>query len=243
MKLIVLFVGILALAGCASAHSTLALGPSIVSSRDLGYVQNYGGVRAEATTTRDRMILRTNLGAFDSAKVETGDGWGLRAGVVAGYQVTRHLSLLAGAEYRRQTTSTWTKEGIAPRIEAELAGKYLLARIGGEWLDEPDDRQRNAFVEVRSLQRVAPLFVRYERVEYRTLFAEGTGERYELGLLFTVGSKGRRRGRRPAQRGGGSAVTARGSGRLVPGSLPLGWLEGADKFGEHLSQQNESSSL
>lgn len=176
---------LLAILAPACASTSLTLGPSTVHSQRLGYVSDYQGARVEVATCSGRMAYRFDGSAYDSRKLETGDGHGYRIGALAGYQVTDRITLSAGATFREQDTSAWTKRGIAPRVELEYADRAGLVRVAVDRLDESDDQQTSYSAEVRSLSRV-PVFLRVERVEYRTLFASGTGERYEAGLMFRI---------------------------------------------------------
>lgn len=170
----------------AGAETSVLVGPGLVHSTNLGYVENYLGARGEVESRGDRLVLRGDLSAYDSKKVETDDGFGFRLAAMAGVRIGNHVSVLAGAQYRRQSTSAWSKDGLAPRVEVEFSGKRGLLRLGVERLDEPDDQQTDLSVEVRTGKRFQ-LFVRGEWIEYETLFAKGNGQRYEIGMLFRVG--------------------------------------------------------
>lgn len=170
----------------AGAETSFLVGPGLVHSTDLGYVANYLGAQGEVEKRTNRFVLRGDLSAYDSEKVETGDGFGFRVAAMGGVRIGRNVTVLGGVQYRRQSTSAWVKDGIAPRLEFEFSGRLGLLRLGAERLDETDDLQTDLSVEVRTAGRYR-LFARAERVEYETLFAKGSGQRYEIGMLFRIG--------------------------------------------------------
>lgn len=175
-----------ALIGTATAETRLDIGASWVTSRDLGYAASYPGARVEVEHEHGRFVLRGRIAAYDSAKLETGDGHGERIELLAGWNLGRGVSILAGPAYRQQTTSTWQKVGTPAMVEIRLSDPRAELAVGAEYLDDSDDTQTVLSTEIRGhLRRVTGL-LRYEHVEYRTLFAEGSGSRIEVGLLYRL---------------------------------------------------------
>lgn len=174
----------LLLAAPAMAETHINVGASIVSSNDLGYVSEYPGARVEVEHQGRAFAFRARGAAYQAEKVETGDGIGYRAEALAGWH-NGHWSALAGFAYHQQSTSNWTKQGTPVLVEAHLWNQRGELIVGGEYLSDSDDTQTVLSVEVRSRSRF-PAFLRFEHVDYRTLFAEGTGSRVEIGVLWRV---------------------------------------------------------
>ncbi len=171
----------LLLTGCTS----VAVGPVYVASQELGYESPYWGGKAEGRAEHGKLRGVAQGTNYDSHKLETGDGHGARARALGGLEVGHGVSLLAGVTYSRQETSAWVKEGYAPTVQVEYLAPKLGTLMGSvERLDDSDDEQWVGALELR-LQRF-PIFARYEYVDYKTLFAEGDGRRYEIGLLIPL---------------------------------------------------------
>lgn len=168
----------LLLTGCTS----IAAGPSYVASQDLGYESPYWGARAEGRVEHGKWVGVAQGEYYDSHKLETGDGRGTRARALGGVQVHPQVALLGGVTYSRQDTSAWTKEGYAPTLLIELQDDWGSVLGSVERLDDSDDEQWVGSLEVRSWW----IFGRWTYVDYKTLFAEGTGQRYEIGLLIPL---------------------------------------------------------
>lgn len=173
------------LASPAVAETSLHVGASIVSSYNLGYVSEYPGARVEVEHKGSAFAFRARGAAYQSEKLETGDGTGFRVEALAGWH-NGHWSALAGIAYRRQSTSAWMKQGTPFLAEVHAWNRYVEAIVGGEYLSDSDDTQTVLSAEVRSRSRF-PVFLRFEHVDYRTLFSEGTGSRLEVGVLWRVG--------------------------------------------------------
>lgn len=171
----------LLLTGCTS----VAVGPVYVASQELGYESPYWGGKAEGRAKTGKWIGVAQGVCYDSHKLETGDGYGARARALGGVEVKQGITLLAGVTYSRQETSNWTKEGYAPTVQVEYLAPKLGTLMGSvERLDDSDDEQWIGALELR-LQKF-PIFARYEYVDYKTLFAQGDGRRYEIGLLIPL---------------------------------------------------------
>lgn len=171
----------LLLSGCA----TVSVGPSYVHSSGLGYTPDYFGGRLEVVANKGFFNGKLVAAAFNSDKLETGDGYGYRLSAQGGYRFSYNVIWLLGVDFKHQETSTWVKEGFAPSTEIQLLDLYGKYVAGVSYMDEPDDRQWVIYGEYRSPWKY-PVFLRYEYVDFKTLFAEGDGKRYEIGLLIPV---------------------------------------------------------
>ena len=223
------------LAAVVSAETRIDVGATWVSSRDLGYVASYPGARVEVEHQRGAFTLRGRVAAYDSAKLETGDGHGERVEILAGWHGNR-VEILAGPAYRQQATSAWKKVGTPALAEVRFLdprGAFTLG-IGAEYLSDSDDAQTILSTELRARWRAVTALLRLEHVEYRTLFAEGDGERVEVGLLYRLAGS-RRRGRGAGEGGAGATGRGRG-GDLRAATLPRGCHgETGRDPGEHLA--------
>lgn len=179
-----LLLSALFLVGC----STISAGPSYVHSNKLGYVPDYYGGRVEATGDMNFFTGKLVGAAYDSKKLETGDGFGYRLSALGGYRFSYNIIVMAGLEFKYQRTSTWVKQGFAPAVEVQLLDNYGKYIVGASRLNEPDDHQTVVYGEYR-VPWSLPFFLRYEYVDYKTLFAEGEGNRYEIGLLIPILSR------------------------------------------------------
>lgn len=182
---ILLAVAAALLSTVAAAETRIDVGASFVSSRDLGYVERYPGVRVEVEHERGRFVLRGRAAAYASEKLETGDGHGERVELLAGWNLGR-VEILAGPAYRQQSTSAWQKVGVPVLAEIRLRDPHLELAFGAEYLSDSDDTQTVLSTELRGRLRRVTGLVRYEHVTYRTLFADGSGSRIEVGLLYRL---------------------------------------------------------
>lgn len=171
----------LLLVGCTS----VSVGPNYVHSNSLGYNPDYFGGRVEATGDNQFWTGKVVAAAYDSNKLETMDGFGYRVSALGGYRFSYGIAVLAGAEFRYQQTSTWLKQGVASVVEVQFLDNYGKYLGGVSFLDEPDDKQTVIYGEYRSPWKYQ-VFLRCEYVDYKTLFAEGDGQRYELGVLIPI---------------------------------------------------------
>ena len=180
MRTVLILLAII-LTGCTS----IAVGPAYVGSEKLGYESPYWGGKAEGRAEHGKWRGVAQVAYYDSQKLETNDGHGARARAMGGLEVARGFVLLGGVTYSTQETSAWKKEGWAPTIQAEWTDP-LGTLIGGvEYLDDSDDKQLIGVLEYRTPGNW-PFFVRFEYVDYETLFAEGSGRRYEIGFLIPL---------------------------------------------------------
>jgi len=171
----------LLLTGCTS----IAVGPSYVESHGLGYESGYVGAKAEGRAQHGKLYGVFQGAYYDSEKVETGDGHGTRARALGGAEVADGIRILGGVTYSSQETSAWKKEGWAPTLQVEWQDGIGLLIGSVERLDDSDDQQWVGALEGR-IGVNWPVFLRYEYVDYKTLFAEGSGQRYEIGLLIPL---------------------------------------------------------
>ena len=176
-----LILSALLLTGCSS----IAVGPSYVESRNLGYETPYVGAKAEGRAQHGKLYGVLQGTYYDSQKVETGDGHGTRARALGGLEVSRQFRILGGVTYSSQETSAWKKEGWAPTLQVEWQDPHGTLIGSVERLDDSDDEQWVGALEGR-IGVNWPVFLRYEYVDYKTLFAEGSGQRYEIGLLIPL---------------------------------------------------------
>lgn len=206
-------------ASIASAETRLDVGATWVSSHDLGYVATYGGARIEFEHQRGAFSLRARAAAYDSAKLETGDGHGERVEILAGWHAD-HVEILAGPAYRQQATSAWTKVGTPALAELRIFDPRGSFALGAEYLSDSDDTQTILSTELRARWRGITGLVRYEHVRFETLFAEGSGSRVEVGLLYRLVG-GHQRVRSAGEGGAGATDRGRG-GDLRAATLPRG---------------------
>lgn len=176
-----LILSALLLTGCTS----IAVGPVVVESQKLGYESPYWGGKAEGRAQHGKWVGIAQAAYYDSQKTETNDGHGTRARALGGLEVSRQFRILGGVTYSRQETSAWKKEGWAPTLQVEWRDG-LGTLIGAvERLDDSDDKQWVGAMEYRA-PGAWPFFVRFEYVDYETLFSEGSGRRYEIGFLLPL---------------------------------------------------------
>lgn len=169
-----------------TGHLLLAL--ALAGSQSLGYESPYVGVKGEGQLESGRFVSVAQIAYYDSQKIETGDGFGVRGRILAGIKIGDHVTALGGITYSRQETSAWTKQGVAPTIQIEIKDDLGSLSISAERLNDSDDKQWVGALEAR-FDIKPKVYGRYEYVDYETLFAKGHGNRYELGLIIPLWKK------------------------------------------------------
>lgn len=190
-----LILSALLVAGCSSiavAPVTLDVGAGLVASNGLGYEEGYPMVSFEAAGN-GALAWRATVRAAQSAKVETGDGYGWLGAALLGWQ-TSQLRLLAGPVYTAQKTSAWSKDASYLRAELDWLPRGQEVRVWYDWRAESVDGlpggqvERVAGAAWRGTARFAPL-VEAERVWFLSWGEPMVGERYVAGVVYRFGGR------------------------------------------------------
>ena len=173
----------------AAIGCSASVGPVAVSSRGLGYESGYLGARVHVDTERGAFVTHSELTAYDSNKVATGDGWTAGATTLAGYS-WGSFAILGGGRVTRQETSAWTRTDTSPVVQGEWTetrGKYaysLALRYSA-----PDSSQ----YETHSLALIAlagngiKVRLAIEKAWFTAAGIAREGSRVEIGALFKIG--------------------------------------------------------
>lgn len=178
----------LPMGGCA----TVNVAAGVVGSSGLGYEQGYPTAGVEVAGNGP-LAWRATVRAAQSAKVETGDGYGWSGAALLGWQGDQ-LRLLAGPVYTAQKTSTWAKDASYLRAELDWLPRGQEVRLWYDWRAESVDGLPGGQVERavgagwRSTAAWSPL-LEVERVWFRSWGDPMVGERYLAGVAWRFGGR------------------------------------------------------
>lgn len=163
----------------------LALGLTVTSSSGLGYESPYSGASAEIEVRHGQFVGLADLGYFSAHKIQTGDGSGQSASVLAGVKFGR-WDFLAGAWGSITQTSAYEKSAVAPMVEVGFNARPV--RVAAFYSDSADPRVGRSYgASMRGNQRMR-VSLSYKHVKFESFFGvPHSGDQVRLGVGWVFG--------------------------------------------------------